>query len=98
MIEVVPQYDSNGLDSGLWAVSNPDALVNYYNLALGMTPVGTLAVGQYPDWDNESYTEFGDIEADYKHIGTLECPNPYQNDDAAARLYEWLIKSEAVAE
>ena len=45
---------------------------------------------QYPDWDNESYDEFGNIDAEYKKLGKLQCPNPFEDDDAAGILLGWL--------
>ena len=95
-----PQYDANGLDSGLWILfatsddgRHEEAI--YENLSLYMSN-GKLIVGQFTDWDNESYDEDGCIDAECKKLGELVCPNPYQDDDAASYLYEWLKKTDAV--
>ena len=95
-----PQYDSNGLDSGLWilyATGNGYEEPIYENLSLFISrSTGKLQVGQFTDWDNESYDEDGCIDAECKSLGELTCPNPYQDDDAASYLYEWLKNTEAV--
>lgn len=89
---IVPQYDANGFDSGLWLMYHNDAPV-YENLTLGLRG-DTLIVGQY-DWDNESYTESGDIDAEYKELLEFTCPNPYQDNDAAEYLRMHLVDTDA---
>ena len=67
MAYLVPQYDAYGLDSGLWMLydEHHDHMteVVYENLQLFMVN-GTLCVWQFPDWDNETYDEYGDIDAE----------------------------------
>lgn len=99
MITVRPQYDSNGFDSGLWVVEDPDEFLYYTNLSLLMRGCNTLIVGQFPDWDNESYDNDGCIDAEFVDLGELTCGNPYENELAAACLYGYLQAHEkAVAE
>lgn len=89
-----PQYDAFGGDSGLWILFDNDGPV-YEGLTLFMKG-NELIVGQYPEWDGESYNVTGTIDAEHKELGKLVCPNPYEDDDAASYLYEWLKKSDAV--
>lgn len=99
MIIVRPQYDSNGFDSGLWVVEDPDEFLYYTNLSLLMRGCNTLIVGQFPNWDNESYDNDGCIDSEFVDLGELTCGNPYENELAAACLYGYLQAHEkAVAE
>ena len=93
-VEVVPQYDASGFDTGLWLLYAEDTI--YENLTIYLSGP-SLVVGQFTDWDNESYDEYGYIDADHVLLGDLVCPNPYQNEDAATKLYEWLKNSDAVS-
>lgn len=94
---IKPQYDTNGYDCGLWIVF--DTSLGYetpvyenVDLRIGVAANnrGTLYVGQFVDWDNESYDEQGNIDAKYKKLGELQCPNPFEDDDAASILLGWL--------
>lgn len=98
MITVRPQYDSNGFDTGLWVVEDPDEFLYYANLSLRMEGMNRLVVGQFQDWDNESYDDEGCIDSECTELGELTCDNPYQDELAAACLYGWLQASKAVAE
>lgn len=98
MITVRPQYDSNGFDSGLWVVEDPDEFLYYANISLRMEGMNRLVVGQFQDWDNESYDDDGCIDSECTALGELNCGNPYQDELAAACLYGWLQASKAVAE
>lgn len=84
---VVPRYDANGLDSGLWVLYVGDFTV-YDNLTLYIRG-NKLVVGQY-DWDDETYDDDGCIVGEHTKLGELVCLNPYEDDDAAAYLGEWL--------
>ena len=87
---ICPQYDANGIDSGLWIMYAGDFTI-IENLDIRISrPTGKLIVGQFPDWDNETYDECGYIDAEYKKLGELDCPNPFMDDEAATKLYEWL--------
>lgn len=95
---IKPQYDEYGYDTGLWQVYLTDGYGPVYeSLTLNIGHNGKLIVGQFPDWDNESYEEDGCIDSKHVKIGEFDCPNPYQDDDAAALLYELLQGSDAVA-
>lgn len=83
---LVPRYDANGFDSGLYVLYVGDFTI-YDNLTLFIRG-NKLIVGQYPDWDDESYDDEGCILADHVKLGEFVCPNPYQDDDAAAYLGE----------
>ena len=92
-----PQYDANGFDSGLWLVFDTSQGYEepvYENISLrigtGADNHGVLYVGQYPEWDNESYDEDGCIDAEFVELGELRCSNPFQDDNAAAILLGWL--------
>lgn len=99
MIAVVPQYDANGLDSGLFMLSDPDNPNYYTNLSLRMKGCNTLIVGQFPDRDNESYDDEGCIDSEFVELGELYCDNPYEDEIAASCLYGYLQAHEkAVAE
>lgn len=89
-----PQYDAYGHDSGLWIMFANDEPI-YEGLSLFMKG-NELIVGQYVDWDGESYNVTGTIKAEHVTLGKLVCPNPYENDDAASYLYEWLKSTDAV--
>lgn len=95
-----PQYDGCGVDSGLWILypNDEDHYFDaiYENLTLRLSG-NMLIVGQYPDWDNESYDDYGCIDSEHVHLGELVCPNPFQDDDAATRLYEWIKHTDAVS-
>lgn len=98
-VTLVPQYDSNGFDSGLFMLSDPDNFTYYTNLALRMKGTNRLLVGQYPEWDNESYDEDGCIDSEFVDLGELNCDNPYQDEIAASCLYGYLqAHDKAVAE
>mgnify|MGYP006958168493 CR=1 FL=1 len=67
-----PQYDANGYDCGLWLVYDTSLgyetpVYEHIDLRVGTTANnrGTLYVGQFVDWDNESYDECGNIDAEY---------------------------------
>ena len=92
-----PQYDAYGGDSGLWIVFDTSLgyeVPVYENVTLRIGTAannrGTLYVGQYPEWDNESYDEQGCIDAEHVELGELRCPNPFEDDEAAGILLDWL--------
>ena len=92
-----PQYDAYGGDSGLWVVFDTSLGYEtpvYENVTLHIGTAannrGILYVGQYPDWDNESYNDDGTIDAEFVNLGELKCENPYQDDEAAGVLLDWL--------
>lgn len=96
-----PQYDAYGGDSGLWIVSDTSQGYEepvYENITLYVGTAannrGTLYVGQYPDWDNESYDEDGAVDAEHVKLGALICPNPFRDDEAAGILLDWLEDNE----
>ncbi len=91
-----PQYDQNGGDSGLWIVFDTSLGYEtpvYENVTLFIRRDGKLHVGQFPDWDNESYDEDGYIDAEHVELGAIECANPYQDDEAAGVLLGFLENS-----
>ena len=92
---IVPQYDSNGLDSGLWIMYHNDEPL-YENLSLFIDRGSKISAGQFPDWDNETYTEDGCIDAEHVKLCEFVGPNPYQDDDAAEYLRMHLAKTNAV--
>lgn len=92
-----PQYDAFGGDSNLWLVFDTsqgyeEPIYESIALAIGTAANnrGTLYVGQYPDWDNESYDEQGNVDAEFVELGELRCSNPFQDDNAAGILLGWL--------
>lgn len=91
---VVPQYGAYGEDTGLWMASADDLMCE--NLDLRMKDQATLVVAQCADWDGESYREDGRPDATATPIGELCCPNPFDDDDAATRLFAWLEKKHDV--
>lgn len=95
---IVPQYDANGFDTGLWILYSPDRMTIYANLSLRMKGHGKLVVAQFSDWDNESYDDDGCIDSEAVKLGELDCENPYEDELAASCLYGWLQASDAVAE
>ena len=97
---VKPVYDQNGYDCGLWRcydTSDGYERPAYDNLTLFMTG-NLLIVGQFPDWDNVTYDEDGCIDSEHVPLGAFPCPNPYEDDDAAGVLLEWLEDNEKAKE
>ena len=90
---IKPRYDANGYDCGLWILFADDGAI-YDSLTLFMEG-NQLVVGQFPDWDGESYDEDGCIVGEHNELGRLVCPNPYEDADAASYLYEWLKSTDA---
>ena len=92
MSTIRPQYDANGFDSGLWLLFHNDDPV-CESLTLFMRD-NKLFVGQFPDWDCESYDDECCIDSEHVEIGEFVCPNPFEDDDAAERLYSMLKRNE----
>lgn len=101
MARLLPQYDVNGFDTGLFILDNTDdetVFPTYFeNLDVRIRRGGIdIVVAQYQGWDNESYLENGAIDAERVELGELECRNPYQDDIAAERLLGWLMGNKQV--
>ena len=97
--KVVPQYDNDGWDTGLWLVFATDTIREehvatplYENVELRIN--GEQLQVRQLDWDGESYDEYGCPVGEYTDLGTLECRNPYDplgiDPEPAGTLLEWL--------
>lgn len=98
---VVPQYDVNGFDSGLFIVYAVDFAAGipiktplYENIVLALDREGNVLVGQY-DWDGESYEIDGSIDATFTDLGKYKGENPfgYGEYEAAGKLLDFLENS-----
>lgn len=97
MAHLVPQYDAYGIDSGLWILYDEqyDGIAEAMYECLGLyRSNGTLKVWQCPDWDNETYDDCGYALTPWVFLGELDCENPYMNEDAANKLYNWLLEND----
>ena len=97
MAHVIPRYDALGFDSGLWSLYDEqyDGVCEcMYDYLVLFRRNGKLTVGQYPDWDAETYDEYGCVDAEYVSLGEIDCPNPYMVEDAANTLYNWLLTND----